>query len=84
MSDLPSTTSLAETILKVVMSGESKRFKDIDDETAELLGIQADLLKIMRSGGRSEFAYRMSWARQKLKASKDLENLGKGIWKRIS
>jgi hypothetical protein len=84
MSDLPNTSILAPSILKVLLSGESKRYKEIDDEVAVLLSIREETLKIMRSGGRSEYAYRMSWARQKLKESGDLENLGKGIWKRIS
>ena len=84
MIDLPNISILAPCILKVLLSGESKRFKDIDDAVAVLLGIQEESLRQMRSGGRSEYAYRMSWARQKLKESGDLENLGKGIWKRIS
>ena len=84
MSDLPNISILAPSILKVLLSGESKRFKDIDDAVAVLLGIHEESLRQMRSGGRSEYAYRMSWARQKLKESGDLENLGKGIWKRIS
>lgn len=84
MTDLPNAKILAAAILKVVLSGESKRFSEIDRETADCLGIPADLLQITRSGGRTEYAYRMSWARQILKQSQDLENLGKGIWKRIS
>ena len=33
-----------------------------------------------KAGGRSEFAYRMAWARTRLKAKGAIENTGLGKW----
>ena len=84
MNQLPSTSELSLAILKVMKVEEVKRTLDIDNLVAEFLRIPSEYLELKRLGKRTEFGYRMAWAKQKLKASKNLENLGSGNWKRIA
>jgi restriction endonuclease Mrr len=84
MNKLPNISELAEAILDVMKVGDQKRFKEIDSLVAEKLNIPRELLEQIRVGKRTEYAYRMSWAKQKLKSAKKLDNTGGGNWKRIS
>jgi len=84
MNYLPNISELATAILDVMKIGDQKRYKEIDALVAERLQIPKSLLDQVRLGTRTEYAYRMAWAKQKLKSSKNLENVGGGDWKRIS
>ena len=84
MNQLPNISELADAILDVMKIGDQKRFKEIDSLVAEKLNIPRNLLDQIRLGKRTEYAYRMAWAKQKLKSAKNLENKGGGNWKRIS
>lgn len=84
MNQLPNISELADAILDVMKIGDQKRFKEIDSLVAEKLNIPRNLLDQIRLGKRTEYAYRMAWAKQKLKLANNLENTGEGNWKRIS
>jgi len=84
MNQLPNITELADAILDVINIGDQKRFKEIDALVADKLNIPRELLEQIRMGKRTEYSYRMAWAKQKLKSTKNLENAGGGNWKRIS
>ena len=62
--------------------GGKAHFKDIEIAVAQHLNLEAELVKIVRSGKRTEFAYRMSWARTACKGKGLIRNLGKGIWEK--
>jgi len=82
MIEFPKTTLLAESILKVMNSTNSDMHnKDIDKSVAKLLELSTEQLSQVRLGKRTEYAYRMAWARQKLKQDKKILNIGKGYWK---
>jgi hypothetical protein len=84
MKSLPSISDLAASILAALEIGDQKRHHEIDALVAEKLKIPDFLLVQIRQGKRTEYAYRMAWARQKLKSSKNLENLGGGNWRRVA
>lgn len=83
MTDLPSPSELAPIIVVVLDElGGKAHFKDIEIAVAQHLNLEAELVKIVRSGKRTEFAYRMSWARTACKGKGLIRNLGKGIWEK--
>lgn len=83
MKTLPNISDLSAAILQVMFVGDVKSFREIDDLVAKHLNIPSDLLNQKRQGNRTEYGYRMAWAKQKLKASKNLENAESRGWKRI-
>ena len=81
---LPKLSELAESILQVMNSSDSSMHnKKIDESVALHLKLTSEQLSQVRLGKRTEFAYRMAWARQRLKQENKIENEGKGFWKKI-
>ena len=84
MNNLPKQEKLVSATLKALedLGGEA-HYRKIEKKVIELLNIEPSLTKVMRSGNRTELAYRLSWARTKCKALGKVENIGKGSWKLI-
>lgn len=60
--------------------GGSAHFKEIENAVAKKLNLSPEAIKQVRSGKRTEFAYRLSWARTKCKAEGLITNSGGGRW----
>ena len=67
----PSDQSLQKALIEVLADNPSGLVsKEIDEEVARKLSVDSNLLAIVHSGSRTEFAYRMAWARTKAKKKK--------------
>ena len=67
----PSDQSLQTALIEVLVDNPSGLgSKEIDEEVARKLSLDPNLLAIVHSGSRTEFAYRMAWARTKAKKKK--------------
>lgn len=81
MAKLPSPAELAPVVVDVLKDlGGSAHFKDIEKAVAIKLNLTRAETSQIRTGKRTEFSYRLSWARTKCKADGLLANTGKGIW----
>lgn len=66
---LPNSAALTRVLLDVLKEHPNGlNSKDIDRLASEKLGISETDLGVMRSGTRTEFAYRMAWERTHAKA----------------
>jgi hypothetical protein len=84
MDKLPTPAELVPSVLEALNElGGKAHFKDIERTVAKNLSLSPSVLMIIRSGKRSEFAYRLSWARTSAKIQKLIRNEGKGIWSKI-
>ena len=84
MINLPKTSALVEATIEIMgKSGSEWHHKKIDEAVAAYLRLTEEQLSVVRHGKRTEFAYRMAWARQRLKQEKKILNMGKGYWKAI-
>ena len=78
---LPSALELQNAVLFVMQKkGSSMHFKEIELLVAQHLSLNEDQLNIRRSGNRTEFAYRLSWARTALSHQKKIIRKEKGFW----
>ena len=67
----PSDQLLQKALIEVLIDNPSGLgSKEIDEEVARKLSIDPSLLAIVHSGSRTEFAYRLAWARTKAKKRK--------------
>ena len=83
MISLPKVSELAESIMDVMESSVEKMHnKEMDELVARHLKLTSEQISPIRLGKRTEFGYRMAWARQRLKQEKKIENVGKGFWKK--
>lgn len=84
MAELPKPSEMKQVILTVLdeMGGRA-HFKDLEREVAKRLQIDEFQLVKIRSGSRTEFSYRMSWARTACKNEGKIRNLGKGLWEKV-
>lgn len=79
---LPTTPELRDALLKVL-----ERFPDgvssnqIDAEVSKHLNLTPEQLSVIRSGNRSEFAYRLAWERTHAKNRGLIEKIGSRNWK---
>ena len=81
MNVLPTSSELAPLVLQVLRElGGSAHFKEIEKGVAKKLNLSADAVSQTRVGKRTEFAYRLSWARTKCKADGLIVNVGRGYW----
>jgi hypothetical protein len=79
---LPRNTELLDSIIRVLdASATSMSPKAIDDAVAKELGLLESQLIVMRTPKRSEYKYRMAWARTKLKSQGLILKLDDGSWK---
>lgn len=66
---LPNSVALTGALIEVLKEHQDGlNSKDIDRLAAQKLGLSEDDLKVIRSGTRTEFAYRMAWERTHAKA----------------
>jgi restriction endonuclease Mrr len=64
MTKLPSPSELAPVVVDVIKEmGGTAHFKDIEKAVIKKLGLSNEATSQIRSGKRTEFAYRLSWAR---------------------
>jgi len=79
---LPKNIELLDSIIRVLdESDRPMSSKAIDDAVAEELGLLESQLAVMRTPKRSEYKYRMAWARTKLKSQGLIPKLDDGSWK---
>lgn len=79
---IPNSVVLQQTLLEVLAAyplGLSS--KEIDRLTAIKLNLSKEDLALMRSGTRSEFAYRMAWERTHAKAKGLISKSENRSWK---
>lgn len=85
MTKLPSPSELAPVVVEVIRElGGTAHFKDIEKAVLKKLDLSTELASQVRSGKRTEFAYRLSWARTKCKSEGLITNSGSGIWKLVT
>ena len=85
MTKLPSPSELAPVVVDVIKElGGTAHFKDIEKAVVKKLSLSAEAISQIRSGKRTEFAYRLSWARTKCKSEGLITNSGSGIWKLVT
>jgi restriction endonuclease Mrr len=81
---LPRNIELLDSIMRVLdASASSMSSRAIDDAVAKELGLLESQLIVMRTPKRSEYKYRMAWARTKLKSQGLILKLDDGSWKII-
>lgn len=79
--DIPKIKELCNAIESVLSdSGEIMHTKDLDERVAKYLNLSKEDIGQIRMGNRTEFSYRMAWAKQNLKRSQVIENRGNGLW----
>lgn len=79
---LPRNIELLDSIVRILDASElPMSSKDIDVAVADELQLLDSQLEIMRTPKRSEYKYRMAWARTKLKSQGLIEKLDGGSWK---
>lgn len=79
---IPNSASLGKALLEVLKENPvGLKSKEIDDLVAIRLKLTAEDLQQIRSGTRSEFAYRMAWERTHAKAKGNILKLPKGYWR---
>ena len=83
MQNVPGYAVLVEaTFLALKQLGGSGKNNEINDKTAEILGLSDEVLAIphLDSSSLSEVNYRLAWARTLLKNHGALENSARGVW----
>ena len=84
MEKLPRYQELIEPMLDFLKTqGGDATNKAIDAAVAKSLNIPQILLSEIRSGKRTEFQYRMAWARTKAKSDGKIESPKRETWKII-
>ena len=81
MEKLPRYQELIEPMLAFLRecSGPASN-KSIDEAVAKNLNIPQSLLSEIHSGKRTEFQYRMAWARTKAKSDGKIESQKRETW----
>lgn len=79
---IPNSLALRNALIEVLQANPlGLKSKEIDSLVAINLNISDDDLKLIRSGTRTEFAYRMAWERTHAKAKGKISKLPNGFWK---
>ena len=77
----PNNLVLVPLIVAAIKKSNGRaHFKDIEDYVATELKLPDELRKMIRKGGRTEFAYRLSWARTAAVSEKLIKKDGAGYW----
>jgi restriction system protein len=84
LSRIPTASKLREPTLETLraMGGRATN-TDIDRGVAERIGLSAEDLAVPHNpekGTRTEFAYRMAWARTRLKKDGLITNVATKVW----
>ena len=78
---LPNSAALTRALLDVLKEHPNGlHSKDIDRLAADKLGISETDLGVIRSGTRTEFAYRMAWERTHAKAKGYISKNDSRMW----
>jgi len=84
MPKLPSPSELALAVVEVLEDlGGTAHFKEIERAVAKKLDLSTEVTSQIRTGKRTEFAYRLSWARTKCKSEGLITNSGQGVWRLV-
>ena len=78
---LPNSAALTSALLEVLKEHPNGlKSKDIDRIASQKLNITEEDLNVIRSGSRTEFAYRMAWERTHAKAKGYIEKNEFKLW----
>ena len=78
---LPNSAALTSALLEVLREHPNGlKSKDIDRIASQKLNLTEDDLKVIRSGTRTEFAYRMAWERTHAKAKGFISKNENRVW----
>ncbi len=81
MKLIPNSTALRLALIDVLKENpEGLSSKDIDKFVAKKLNLTETDLSQIRSGTRTEFAYRMAWERTHAKAKEHIQKLPNRYW----
>ena len=79
---IPESKILFEALLDVLAEfPEGLNTHEIDERVASRLNLSADDLKLIRTGNRTEFSYRMSWERTHAKSKGKIVRVSSRFWK---
>lgn len=82
---IPSSAALNNALIEVLKANPiGLKSKEIDNLVAISLKISDDDLKLIRSGTRTEFAYRMAWERTHAKSKGLISKLPQGYWQIVN
>lgn len=82
MEKLPSPSVLMPVVVDCLKElGGRASIKEIEKSVAIKLNLDSTLTSQIRMGKRTEFAYRLSWARTAAKAQGLITNDGASFWK---
>jgi len=81
---LPTTPELRDALLQVLEGfPDGISSKQIDSAVSERLNLTPEQLSVIRSGTRTEFAYRLAWERTHAKNKGLIEKVGSHNWKLV-
>jgi hypothetical protein len=79
---LPSSVELGAALLKVLAgSPTGLTTKEIDEAVSAHLNLTAEQMSAIRSGNRTEFAYRLAWERTRAKSKGLIVRSSARTWK---
>lgn len=85
--ELPRASQLDDPILRVLKTGPEPLDNDaMDTAVARELGVPEEALLVLHTpgrGNRTEFAYRMAWARTRLRLKGLIERVGSRSWRLV-
>ena len=82
---LPPASELREALLHVLANfPDGTSSSVIDAAVAEKLNLSSAQLSVIRTGARTEFAYRLAWERTHAKNKGLIEKLGSRNWKLVT
>jgi restriction system protein len=81
MNDIPKSPDLIKPILLTLKEGEVLHNNEIRERVSRLLGLNAEQLKQIHSGSRTEFEYRLAWARTNAKSKGLIDSPKRMHWK---
>src|SRR5579859_2635083 len=79
---VPQSREMCWPVLQALVEiGGSGRIREIDERVAVIAGYDEEMQSILHQGGpQTEIAYRLAWARTKLKGLRAVENSSHGVW----
>jgi restriction system protein len=82
MNSIPRSQDLIQpTLFAISKIGDQATIREIEASVAKTLGLSQEALDELHSGSRTEFQYRMAWARTKAKSQGFLESPRRLVWK---
>jgi len=82
MDNLPRSQELLQpTLIAISKLGGQAKIREIEFQVSQSLSLSEDSLLKVHSGSRTEFQYRMAWARTKAKSLGLLESPSREVWR---